>query len=99
LASFKLAYTNEAKAQLKQLEDSPALQKRLRSVRKALGLLETNPRHPSLQTHKYESLKGPKSEDVFEAYAENKTPAAYRIFWYYGPARGKITIVAITPHP
>jgi len=99
LASLKLAFTNEAKAQLKRLEDSPALQKRLRSVRKALGLLETNARHPSLQTHKYESLKGPKNEDIFEAYAENKTPAAYRIFWYYGPARGKITIVAITPHP
>jgi len=44
-------------------------------------------------------LKGPNGEKVFEAYAEQKTPAAYRVFWFYGPSRGKITIFAITPHP
>jgi hypothetical protein len=37
--------------------------------------------------------------EVFEAYAENKTPAAWRIFWYYGPDRKQITILTITPHP
>ena len=44
-------------------------------------------------------LKGPKGEKVFEAYAEQLTPAAYRVFWYYGPAAKQITIIAITPHP
>ena len=62
-------------------------------------MLETNPRHPSLHTHKYESLRRPRGEEVFEAYAENRTPAAYRIFWFYGPGKDEITIVAITPHP
>lgn len=38
-------------------------------------------------------------EEVFEAYAENKTPGAYRVFWYYGPDRNQITLVAVTPHP
>jgi len=42
---------------------------------------------------------GPAGEEVFEAYAENRTPAAYRIFWYYGPEADQITIVAINPHP
>jgi len=36
---------------------------------------------------------------VFEAYAEQGTPAAYRIFWYYGPKETHLTVVAITPHP
>ena len=31
--------------------------------------------------------------------AENNTPAAYRIFWFYGPGKKEITIIAITPHP
>jgi len=62
-------------------------------------LLQTNRKHPSLHTHKYESLKGKNGEEVFEAYAENKTPAAYRIFWHYGPGQGVMTILAITPHP
>lgn len=34
---------------------------------------------------------------VFEAYAENETPAAYRLFWYYGPEEKEITIYSITP--
>ena len=38
-------------------------------------------------------------EPVFEAYAENQTPGAYRIFWCYGPDKKQITIIAITPHP
>jgi hypothetical protein len=58
-----------------------------------------NPRHNSLQTHEYMSLKGPNGEKVFEAYAERSTPAAYRVFWYYGPSKGIITILAITSHP
>jgi hypothetical protein len=61
--------------------------------------METNLRHPSLNTHKYESLSGPNGEEVFEAYVESKTPAAFRIFWHYGPGREIITILAITPHP
>jgi hypothetical protein len=51
-------------------------------------------------------LIGAGGEKVFEAYAQNDTPGAYRIFWHYGPDEvvGKkrtpvITVVAITPHP
>jgi hypothetical protein len=75
------------------------LEKRWKAVKKTLGLLQTNPRHPGLQTHEYATLTGPNGEKVFEAYAEHKTPAAFRIFLYYGPKKGDITIVAITPHP
>ena len=95
----QLKFTTRARRDLEELARDVGLQKRLRSVRKALGLLETNQRHPSLQTHKYESLKGPRGEEVFEAYAENRTPAAYRIFWFYGPGKNEITIIAVTPHP
>jgi hypothetical protein len=31
--------------------------------------------------------------------AQNKTPGADRIFWCYGPEKGEMTIIAITPHP
>jgi hypothetical protein len=94
-----LEYTDEAQKQVAELRAHAPLAKHFKSVRKALGYLETNPRHPGLQTHKYDSLKGPKNEEVFEAYAENNTPAAYRIFWYYGPTPGRITVISITPHP
>lgn len=96
---FELLFTDQAWADYQHLEQAPALIKRLKAVRKALGYLETNPRHPGLNTHKFTSMRGPNDEEVFEAYAENKTPAAYRIFWYYGPEKKKITILAITPHP
>lgn len=97
--SFSLKFTPQAEADLKSLVEDKSLLKRWKAVRKALGYLETNPRHPSLNTHKYSSLSGPNGEEVFEAYAENKTPAAFRIFWFYGPEKKDITIIAITPHP
>lgn len=101
----ELRFTPEAEANLKALESRPAMAGVLKQVRKTLGLLETNIRHPSLNTHPYASLHGPNGEQIFEAYAQNRTPGAYRIFFYYGPDRvGKkrtpvLTIVAITPHP
>ena len=61
--------------------------------------METNLRPPSLKTHKYDSLCGPNGEEIFEAYVENRTSGAWRIFWYYGPSQTVITILAITPHP
>jgi Txe/YoeB family toxin of Txe-Axe toxin-antitoxin module len=94
----RLNFTPRAAKDLQEFARDAGQRKRLRSVRKALALLETNQRHPSLHTHKYESLKGPRGEEVFEAYAENRTPA-YRIFWLYGPGNDEITIIAITPHP
>jgi hypothetical protein len=95
----QLQFTEQAALDLENLEASPNLQKRLKAVRKALGYLEINPRHPSLNTHKYSSIRGLNNEEIFEAYAENQTPCAYRIFWHYGPDKGDITIIAITPHP
>lgn len=96
---FSLTFTDEACDQLKALERDRGLEKRLKAVRKALALLENNPRHPGLNTHKYHDLRGPAGEELFEAYAESGTPAAYRIFWFYGPGKGVIAITAITPHP
>jgi hypothetical protein len=70
-------------------------------VNKCIRLLLDNPRHPGLQTHGYQSLSNPydSQKKVFEAYVQNRTPGAYRVFWCYGPASGEITILAITPHP
>lgn len=72
-----------------------------RQVAKTLNLLGKNPRHPSLNTHEYSTLAHPwdSKQKVFEAYAQNKTPGAYRVFWCYGPKSKQITIIAITPHP
>ena len=95
----KLKFTRQADADLATLEQTKGLVKRLKAVRKALGCLETNPRSQALNTHEFHSLKGANKEKVFEAYAENDTPSAYRIFWHYGPGRDVITIIAITPHP
>ena len=96
---FELEWTNEARQAYTLLKGDAAQIKRYKAVRKTIRLLAGNPRHPGLQTHEFSSLTGPNEEKVFEAYAEQKTPAAYRVFWYYGPSRGIITVFAITPHP
>lgn len=96
---FFLSFTPCAKQSLKELKQSANLEKRFKAVSKALKYLSENPRHPSLQTHSYISLQGPGGEKVFKAYAEQDTPAAYRIFFYYGRTRGELVVFAITPHP
>ena len=72
-----------------------------KQVVKCLTLLEQNPRHPGLNTHEFTSIEHPyqKGEKVFEAYVQQRTPGAYRLFWCYGPDKGELTIIAITPHP
>ena len=97
--SFELEWTDEAKVAYLLLRDDASQKKRYKAVKKTLKLLAMNPRYSSLQTHEFMSLKGPNGEKVFVSYAEQKTPAAYRVFWYYGSSKGIITIFAITPHP
>lgn len=72
-----------------------------KQIAKTARLLAENPKHPGLNTHEYDSLENPydSNQKVFEAYVQNRTPGAYRMFWCYGPDPGKITIIAITPHP
>jgi hypothetical protein len=94
---FRLEFQLEAEETLVNLLQTDP--KKYKKVLKTLGLMQTNLRHPSLKTHKYDSLTGPDEEEVFEAYVENRTPGAFRVFWYYGPDKNVITIFAIVPHP
>jgi hypothetical protein len=94
---FRLEFQLEAEETLVSLLQTDP--KKYKKVLKTLGLMQTNLRHPSLKTHKYDSLTGPDEEEVFEAYVENRTPGAFRVFWYYGPDKNVITIFAIVPHP
>src|SRR5260221_5138508 len=102
----KLFFTPEARATLERLRANPSEAGLYRQLLKPLGLMETNLRHPSLNTHPYESISGPGGEKVFEAYAQNNTPGAYRVFFFYGPDEVEksrripaLTIFAIVPHP
>lgn len=102
----KIKFTPTADEQYSALENAPSKAAVFEQVQKALGYLEIDPHHRSLNTHEFTSLVGVHGEKVFEAYAQNNTPGAYRIFWHYGPDEivGKkrspvITVVAITPHP
>ena len=96
---FALEWTAEAQKAYNLIKRDSSRKKRYQAVKKTIKFLAINPRHNSLQSHEFISLKGPNGEKVFEAYAEQKTPAAYRVFWYYGSHRGTITILAITSHP
>lgn len=94
---FRVFLSREAKGVCDELARTDP--RKLQKVQKTIGLLGTNLRHPSLHTHEYHALKGPNGEKVFEAYVESKTPAAFRMFWYYGPEKEQITVFALTQHP
>jgi hypothetical protein len=94
----KTAFDNRQK---KKVKKSSPIEGLFKQVEKTVRLLLENPKHPGLKTHEYDSIVHPynPNEKVFEAYAQNNTPGAYRVFWCYGPDKGEITLIAITPHP
>lgn len=96
---FVFEFTENAQDDLKALLNDNSKKAARKAVHEALKKMQKNLKHPSLNTHKYDEFQGPHGEDVFESYAQNNTPGAYRIFWCYGPKRKMITILAITPHP
>ncbi len=111
---FRPRWTEEATTQFEKLQAaaSASVTKRsknkqakaeglFKQVEKCVRLLLDNPRQPGLQTHEFHSIDHPYENDgkVFEAYVQNRTPGAYRLFWCYGPEQGDIAIIAITPHP
>ena len=95
----KIILSTTAEDQFEALKAAKSKTGIFKAVRKTLGMMETDLRHPSPCTHEFTSMQGPNGEKVFEAYAQNRTPGAYRVFWYYGPKRGQLTVLAITPHP
>lgn len=102
LAELRAEAQQDQKTRIAQGKTKASKQEGLyKQVTKALKLLSTNPRHPGLETHEFNSIDNPytSTQKVFEAYAQQNTPRAYRIFWCYGPQKGEITILAITPHP
>ena len=96
---YTIIFSDESDSQLKYLKLDNSQKAQFKAILKALNFLQSNPRHPGLNSKKYKTLKGPNGEPVFESYAQQRTPGAYRIFWFYGPQRLQITIVMIIPHP
>ena len=96
---YRVRFTKKALETIEKLKNSPSDRGRYKAVVKSITLLSQDPHHNSLQTHSIHSIRGPAGQKVFEAYAQQKTPAAYRIFWYYGPDHAAITVFAVTPHP
>ena len=90
--SFRLLFTQEALCNLEGLAKNRDKKKQLKAVQKSLGYLEMNPKHPGLSTHEYTSLSRQFGTKVFEAYAESRTPQAYRIFWHYGSQKNEMTL-------
>ncbi|MHB8335905.1 MAG: hypothetical protein ACYDEE_00610 [Ignavibacteriaceae bacterium] len=73
--------------------------KKFKKLGKALTYLSSNPKHNSLSTHEIKPLSIKFGKKVWQSYLENKTPAAGRIFWVYGPGKEDITVIGIEPHP
>lgn len=96
---FRLKYTDLAKQQFKELQKDKSKAVYYKAVGKALARMQMDLRHPTLNTHEFGQLSRDKGYKVFESYAQNHAPGAYRIFWRYGPGKDEIEIITITPHP
>jgi len=96
---FEILFTLKAKEILKELKNDNNKQIIYQAVVKSLKQLNTNPKHNGLNSHEFYDFPFYEKIKIWESYAQNHTPGAYRIFWHYGPNRKEITIIDITPHP
>jgi hypothetical protein len=64
---FRIGFDGRGRDDLGTLEVNPTFVKQLKAVKAALGKLQTNPRHPGLNTHKYSTMHDENGEEVFEA--------------------------------
>jgi hypothetical protein len=92
--AFEMFLALQAQEVLDGIDD----EKRRRRVENALAKLASNPRHPGLNSHRFEALDGVFDETVWESYIENNAPSAWRLWWCYGPSHGQITVLKIGPH-
>lgn len=95
---FRLVYTPQGRTTIAQAaKKHPHKHKKVVNALKRLA--ENGPDHPGLHSHKYTSLEGPHGEAVWESYAENHTPGAWRIWWCYGPDPDTLMVVMVGAHP
>jgi hypothetical protein len=98
-APFRLKLTPDAETSWNALATSD--QGKWKKVNKALKYLKNDPGHRSLAAHKWDTLRGraPDGGDIWTAYAENNTPSAWRIFFFYDSRDpGLIYVTTIEPH-
>ncbi len=96
---FRLKLTPRALEQRELVERTN--KKRFKKINKALRLLRDDPHYPSLNAHKWDTLKGqaPDGGDMWTAYVENNSPSAWRIFFFYDSREaGVIYVTSIEPH-
>lgn len=93
------AYWNDISTRKLQGKLSRDEEKLFKKLVKALDFLSQNPRHPGLASHEIDDLTRKYRLKIFQSYLENRTPAAGRLFWAYGPEQCDITVLAIEPHP
>jgi hypothetical protein len=104
--AYELRFAPAAAAALRKLAASGAQSTaKLKKVRKALGLLQTDPMYPGLRSHLYQHFPGMEKGKIWDSYVENHTPGAWRIYWMYGPNEVRdgvevsvISVLVIGPH-
>ena len=92
-------YWNELSGKVKTGKAGAEDRKMFQKLGKAMKLLSEDPRHPGLNSREISTLSRRYGRKVWESYLENRTPAAGRMFWVYGPSQKDITIIGIEPHP
>jgi hypothetical protein len=82
---YELDKTDDALTDFEKLESDKSLKIPLKAVKKALGLLQANPKHPGLHSSPIKGELCPHGSTIWHSYAQNNTPGAWRIFWCYVP--------------
>lgn len=87
--------SSEAQSQIEAIMSDASKKGLQKQLRKCLGFLKNDPKHPGLNSHPIGELSGVK---VWTSYVQNNTPQAYRVLWTYGTTKNTIYLLQVIPH-
>lgn len=90
--------TSEAKLQLQKIMTDSSKMGLQKQLKKCLGLLSSNPRHPGLNSHPLVGSEESTGLKIWTSYVQNKTPSAHRVLWCYSNTKKEIIILQVIPH-
>lgn len=94
---FELVITAKVEKAMRSVKSDKRRSRRIATT--LAHLADEGPEYPSLQSHRFDALDKEIGETVWESWVESAVQDAWRVWWYFGPEKGQITVFLLGPHP
>ena len=92
---FRIRFAERADEQMDALQKDKSKKGILKQINKVLGYMETNLKHPSLNTHKFDDIPSPFGGDVFKHMPKIKHLELIEFFGHMDPINKRLPLLLL----